>query len=140
MVRRKWVDDLKDVEGTKVCGHVSQPVPMCCRRRGDTITYLVFQIEITFRSCNAALSSSSRETSALGGDSGTILRDRSLIKRHQQALVALLSSTRLSGLDAVSQEMFPVTEELGTSVSPCALLPKTGTGHCSPGSMPGKRR
>jgi len=57
MVRRKWVDDLKDVEGTRVYGHVSQPVPMCCRRRGDTITFLVFQIEITFRSCNAALSS-----------------------------------------------------------------------------------
>jgi len=50
-----------------------------------------------------------------------ILRDRSLIKRHQQALVALLSSTRLSGLDAVSREMFPVTEELRTSGSPCAL-------------------
>jgi len=45
MVPRKWVDDLKDVEGTRVCGHVSQPVPMCCRRRGHTITYLVFQIE-----------------------------------------------------------------------------------------------
>jgi len=89
---------------------------------------------------NFVTSSSSRETSALGGDSGTILRGRSLIKRHQQALVALLSSTRLSGLDAVSREMFPVTEELRTSVSPCALLPKTGTGHCSPGSMPGKRR
>jgi len=45
MVPRKWVDDLKDVEGTRVCGHVSQPVPMCCRRRGHIITYLVFQIE-----------------------------------------------------------------------------------------------
>ena len=58
-------------------------------------------------------SSSSRETSALGGDSGTKLRDRSLIKRHQQALATLLSSTRLSGLDAVSLEMLPVTAQWG---------------------------
>jgi len=58
MVRGKWVDGLKNVEGTRVCGHVSQPVPMCCRRRGDTKTYLVFQVKIiSSRSCNAALCS-----------------------------------------------------------------------------------
>jgi len=64
----------------------------------------------------------------------------SLLKRRIQASIADISSTWLSGLGALSREMFPETEELGTSVSPCALLPQTTTGSCSPGSMPGKRR
>ena len=33
MVRRKWVDDLKDVEGTRVCGHVS--LSQCSCAVGD---------------------------------------------------------------------------------------------------------